>query len=116
MPYKDLVTRTLKQREYSKKHYEKNKKAQIARNKINRDKQRRLFNEFKATLSCIKCGQNHPATLDFHHHTPHPDNVKINVLLRNRQYSLALQEIQEKCVVLCSNCHRIHHFEEEKKG
>ena len=114
MPYKDPLKRAEKQKEYRKRHYEKHKVAQLERVKKNRAKYRKEFYDFKSTLSCTKCGENHPATLDFHHHTPHPSNKKISHLLSSGQYSKALQEIQEKCVVLCSNCHRKHHWEDNK--
>lgn len=116
MPYKDLVMRALKQCEYSKKHYEKNKEAVLVRNAALKRKWRAEFQAFKATLSCIKCGENHPATLDFHHHTPHPSNQKVNKLISNGAYNKAIEEITNNCVVLCSNCHRKHHWEENKKG
>jgi len=73
------------------------------------------FMAWKATLSCTKCGENHPATLDFHHHTPHPDNIKINKLVKFRRYGFAKKEIIEKCIVLCSNCHRKHHWDDNRK-
>lgn len=115
MPYKDLEVRKAKHKEYSKKYYEKNKaKVQAAVN-INRRTARQAFRMFKASLSCTKCGENHPATLDFHHHTPHKDNIKISKLLADGRFSLAMSEIKEKCIVLCSNCHRKHHYEEQKK-
>jgi hypothetical protein len=116
MPYSDIEIRKQKNKEYSRRYYEKNKKkVQEATNKVRRAG-RAVFKEFKARLSCIQCGENHPATLDFHHHTPHPDNIKISKLLADGRFSFAIEEIMNKCVVLCSNCHRKHHYEERKKG
>ena len=115
MPYSDVEIRKQKNREYSRRYYEKNKKkVQEATNKVRRAG-RQAFKEFKARLSCIHCGENHPATLDFHHHTPHPDNIKISKLLSDGRFSLAIEEIMNKCVVLCSNCHRKHHYEERQQ-
>lgn len=116
MPYKDPEVRRLKAKEYSKKHYEQNKSAVQARTNENRRVGRRAFKAFKATLACTKCGENHPATLDFHHHTPHKDNIKISRLLADGRFTLAMSEIKEKCIVLCSNCHRKHHHEERKRA
>jgi hypothetical protein len=115
MPYKDPVLRAQKQKEYSRKYYQANKSAQLARSNKTRAEGRKQFRAFKATLSCIKCGENHPAALDFHHHTPKKDNVKISKLLADGRFTKAIQEIAEKCVVLCSNCHRKHHYEERHK-
>lgn len=72
------------------------------------------FMAWKTTLFCSNCGENHPATLDFHHHTPHKDNIKIRKLIADSRFGFARREIEEKCIVLCSNCHRKHHWEENK--
>jgi len=93
MPYKDLDVRRTSNKAWSVKA-------------------RAEFMAWKATLSCSVCGENHPATLDFHHHSPHPDNLKINQLMKAKRYSFAKKEIEEKCIVLCSNCHRKHHWDE----
>ena len=115
MPYKDPAVRAQKQKEYSKKHYEKNKSTIKANSANTKRSIRAQFREFKSSLSCTICGENHPATLDFHHHTPHKDNIKISKLLVDGRIALAMREIKEKCVVLCANCHRKHHYEEQKK-
>lgn len=68
------------------------------------------FAEFKATLSCTLCGESHPATLDFHHHTPNITNRKVNHLITNGAFKAAKIEITNNCTVLCTNCHRkLHH-------
>lgn len=114
MPIKDLVKRKEKQREYSRKHYEANRAKRIAASTITKKRLRAEFNAFKARLSCVKCGESHPATLDFHHVIKDPSNPKISDLTRKGSYSLAIEEIMNKCIVLCSNCHRKHHSEENK--
>ena len=114
MPYKDPVKRAECAKISRKKHYEKNKVAISAKVQARKRGIRREFAAFKATLHCTKCGENHPATLDFHHVIRHPSNVKINELLKRGAIDRAIKEIQEKCIVLCSNCHRKHHWEEAK--
>jgi hypothetical protein len=89
------------------------------RQKINREKKasaKEKWRRYKSTLSCVQCGQNHPATLDFHHIEKHPSNRKVNKLVTNHAFKKAIEEIK-KCLVLCANCHRIHHHNErlEKK-
>lgn len=115
MPYKCPEKRKAMNKQYSAKYYEKNKEKVMTANELNKAKRKQSFREFKATLACVKCGENHPATLDFHHVVRHPDNKKISALTRARQYTAAMNEIREKCIVLCSNCHRKHHYEEHKK-
>jgi hypothetical protein len=66
------------------------------------------FNEYKKTLSCERCGFSHPAAIDFHHKDPTKKEFGISSRRqRDREYVLA--EIK-KCEVLCSNCHRIEHY------
>jgi len=111
MPYADPEVRKQKHREYSRRHYEKNKEASIARIKANKLRYQKQWAEFKSTLKCINCGFDNPAALDFHHVIKDPDNQKLYEILRRNAYKRAMEEIK-KCVVLCANCHRIHHHEE----
>ena len=97
---------------YGKSHYEKNKEEYIRRAAESKKKTRELWTCYKSALSCTKCGEDHPAALDFHHVVRHPDNRKVHRLLGNGSFKKALKEAQEKCIVLCANCHRKHHYEE----
>jgi hypothetical protein len=115
MPYKDPETRKAKHAEYSKKYYEENKEKVIAKNKVRKKIRKVDWQVFKATLSCVNCGENHPATFDFHHVQRHPDNRKVHKLLQSNNIGGALKEIK-KCIVLCANCHRKHHWEEEQEN
>lgn len=101
---------------YGKAHYEKNKAAYIARSDARKKQGREEFAAFKATLSCTKCGESHPATLDFHHVVRDPSNRKVHRLIANGQHEAAMREIKEKCVVLCANCHRIEHYKDHLKS
>jgi hypothetical protein len=114
MPFKDLVVRKEKQAVYSKSYYEKNKKEVIQ--KINEKKRahREWFTAFKSTLKCTVCGEDRPATLDFHHTDPKKTNKKVHKLVSDGHTRIRIQKEIDKCIVLCSNCHRIHHHEERK--
>ena len=114
MPFKDLEVRKEKQAIYSKSYYEKNKKEVIQ--KINEKKRahREWFALFKSTLKCTVCGEDRPATLDFHHTEPKKTNKKVHKLVSDGHTKIRIQKEIEKCVVLCSNCHRVHHEEERK--
>ena len=110
MPYKDASVRKLKAVEYSRKYYLANKEKSLVLNAKNRKKKRVAWQEFKASLSCTKCNFSHPAALDFHH-VDRTDHRSVNKLVQDGQYKKAHEEIK-KCIVLCANCHRIHHHEE----
>jgi len=114
MPTKDKEKRNA----INRASYERNKEQRRKKSRENKAAAKQKWREFKSTLSCVQCGQNHPATLDFHHIERRPDNRKVNKLLTNKAYAQIMEEIK-KCLVLCANCHRIHHHNErleKKKG
>ena len=114
MPFKDPVVRKLKQAGYSKAYYEKNRESVILKINKNKIENRKWFAEFKATKSCVTCGESRSATLDFHHLKPCKSDKKIHKLVSDGHNRIRIQKEMAKCVVLCSNCHRIHHEEERK--
>lgn len=111
MPYKDESVRKQKAAEYSRKYYEANKDKQIAANNKYRKAKREDWQAFKTSLHCIKCNYSHPAALDFHHTDPSQKEGNVYHYAANGQYKRAYEEIK-KCIVLCANCHRVHHYEE----
>ncbi len=115
MPIKDPEERKRRQREYSAKFYANNKALSIARVKAQHLKNKKKWDAYKATLTCAACGFSHPAALDFHHTDPATKTASVHTLVGDRRYAAAREEIK-KCVVLCANCHRVHHHDERKKG
>jgi hypothetical protein len=111
MPYKDPEQRKAYHKERSRKHYEANREKIIEKTQIKKKKLREEWNIFKNTLKCTKCGFSHPAALDFHHVDPSKKEANIHRLLSNGQHKKLEKELK-KCIVLCANCHRIHHYEE----
>jgi hypothetical protein len=67
------------------------------------------FYEYKKTLKCSNCPENHPACLDFHHLDPNEKEFLITKLIQSKK---KLKEELKKCIVLCANCHRKFHFEQ----
>ena len=60
---------------------------------------------------CVKCGETHPACLDFHHRAGKEDKLGNIGEIRRFATEKLLTEIA-KCDVLCANCHRKHHHDE----
>ena len=95
----------------SKEHYINHKEVYKARaasnNKMYKNRNRDYINDYKRSSGCHFCGENEPVALDFHH----IDHKKQNVSrMCNSSISLEAIKIEiEKCVVLCSNCHRKLH-------
>lgn len=105
-----------KLKKYRKEWYERNKENERIKAKERQSTRRKefrdWFNLYKKNLKCEKCGFNHPAALDFHHLNSKEKEFNISQLKRFGNKEKLLKEI-EKCMVLCSNCHRIHHFDEQ---
>jgi hypothetical protein len=113
MPYKDPEVRKAYHKEKSRKHYLTNRaKTLIANAKIRKEAKDKWI-AYKSGLSCTKCGFNHVAALDFHHTDPALKDGNIHRFVSNGRFAKAYEEIK-KCIVLCANCHRIHHYKEKK--
>jgi heterodisulfide reductase subunit B len=113
MPYKDPKVRKKKHAEYSATYYSKNKDKHKALSKAYRAMAKEKWVVFKNTLSCTQCGFSHSAALDFHHTDPDKKENIISKLVSEGRFSAAMEELQ-KCIVLCANCHRVHHYKEKK--
>jgi predicted HNH restriction endonuclease len=111
MPYKDPEQRKAYHKEQGRKYYLANKDKVMALSKVNRAVGKARWDTFKRTLKCTKCEQNHPAALDFHHTDPSEKENIVSNLISSGRFAAAMEEVQ-KCIVLCANCHRIHHYEE----
>ena len=112
MPYKDLETRRQKHKIYSKRNYEKNKKDVIKKINAKKKVHKAWFTNFKKELFCVTCGYKHPAALDFHHVEQKKSNRKVHQIVGDGHSKKRILEEIDKCVVLCSNCHRVHHHDE----
>ena len=90
-------------------HYQKHKTT-ISSNQSKRAARNKEYVQSRMT-PCADCGFFHPAAMDWHHIDP---STKLHggvSALSRRGYSLELiSEEIDKCVCLCSNCHRIRHY------
>lgn len=113
MPYKDKAIKKAKDSLYKKSYYQLNKEAigaRIARNKrLARDR----WIEFKSQQPCHHCGASHPAIIDFHHIVRDGTQRSVNRLAADHIWSQVYEEVK-KCLPLCSNCHRILHWNETR--
>lgn len=113
MPYKDPKVKKEKQAGYSRKHYLGNYAKRREMINTRRREKKKEWNDFKATLICSECGFKNPAALDFHHEHPENKEHNVNRLVSDGRFKKAYEEAK-KCVVLCANCHRVHHDNERK--
>jgi RNase P subunit RPR2 len=99
---------------YGRSYYQRNKQKALDSNRKNKSRWREEWKKFKATLSCTQCGEKHPATLDFHHLNREEKEGGVYSFVNQGRFKKAHQEAA-KCIVLCANCHRKHHYEEREK-
>ena len=66
--------------------------------------------EYKKKLRCTLCGVRDHRVIDFHHFKD-KDGLVSKFIYQGYSWERVQQEI-DKCIPLCSNCHRIHHSEE----
>lgn len=96
------------------KSYLKNKENILQKQLDKRRQSQDWVRQFKT--KCAHCGEDHPATLDFHHLEGKEHGIA-NLTNRNnltkKIKSLIIKEIK-KCIVICSNCHRKLHWNENR--
>lgn len=94
------------QRKYKLEHYYKNKEAHYLRNHKTQEKISQYIDEYKREHPCLVCGESAIECLDFHH--LRNKEIEVTKLRKRGSIKKTVEEI-DKCVVLCSNCHRKVH-------
>lgn len=77
------------------------------------------FKEWKKTLDCVECGEDHHATLEFHHVEPAKKSFAISAAVRSAKNWEDIKRIRrelKKCISLCSNCHKKVHYDMRQKS
>lgn len=116
MPYKDPEEQARYNKRYQKKYYIARKAKDPGfykgRNKKRQQEIARWWQEYKSTVKCTNCPEDHPACLDFHHRYPLDKDTEVSyMVVQGCARERILKEVA-KCVVLCSNCHRKLHYED----
>lgn len=62
---------------------------------------------------CIKCGEDDPVVLDFHHRDRVDKKEDVSRILSSWVFSECIDELN-RCVLLCCKCHRREHFDYNK--
>lgn len=94
---------------YHKKWHEKNKTQRRTDIKDYKIASRNWLHKYKLTLTCSRCPENHPATLDFHHINGDEKEINLGSAGRMGWSITRIKKEIAKCIVLCANCHRKHH-------
>lgn len=91
-----------------KRHYENNRESVIAQVRKRSQDNVDRFQAWKSTLSCTMCSESDAVCLDFHHVEPAHKDFGIGNAVPSMSWKQLMKEI-EKCIVVCSNCHRKVH-------
>jgi len=76
-------------------------------NRKRRANQAAMLYEYKSKQKCLFCDEREPVCLEFHHTDPSIKDFGVGSSV-GRNWEKILAEI-EKCVCLCSNCHKKVH-------
>jgi len=98
-------------RNYQRNWHQRNKAQRIARALKRKEQLRAFYNQLKESLECSICGENHPATLQFHHRDPQKKDFNLSEAVRQGYSAERIQKEIAKCSVLCANCHAKLHYE-----
>ena len=110
MPYKTSEALRSYNREYYRHNRARLLEKQREKNKRFAESRRKWLVEYKKTLECVRCGENHPATLTFHHKKGSAKIFEIgNAVVLGVSLKKLIAEIA-KCEVLCANCHAKEHL------
>jgi predicted HNH restriction endonuclease len=115
MPFKDEAKRLAMQKKYSRRWYEKNRREIIKKVRRSKDRSRAAWIAYKSKQRCSHCRKKHPAIIDFHHVIKEGKRSVNYLALKKGNIPEAIKEAEEKCIPLCSNCHRIFHWHETRK-
>lgn len=74
------------------------------------ERQKQWFLNLKKQYSCAECGETRSECIDFHHQNARNKMVTIGQRYHCQSQKKTLRELK-KCIALCSNCHRKHHYE-----
>lgn len=105
--YKSDKERREYHRRYNKEYYRLNKEKEKERVRSRRRELMNWYKDYKKSLKCELCGENHPFCLEFHHNYPNKKYQEISYLYKCSRTKF-LSELK-KCTVLCANCHRKVH-------
>lgn len=82
--------------------------------KIKYQEKQNKIEEFKSQLKCAKCGEMRGYVLDLHHLNPEEKDRTVSRMISNNASDEIIQKEINKCIVLCSNCHREFHYLEKR--
>ena len=94
--------------------YQREREKLLAKVKNRQEETITWFRQYKATITCMRCGENNPACLQFHHRNRAEKKRNIAEYATHAGSIEKLIHEINKCDVLCANCHSIEHWQEKE--
>ncbi len=114
MPHKNIEDSSEYARSYGRGYRQRNRQYLLTKhaekNKNLRERQRQWLIEYRKSLACARCGENHPATLQFHHRNREEKEFEIALCTAFGFSRARLLAETKKCDVVCANCHAKEHW------
>lgn len=101
------------QQEYNKKWYKENRIERRKEIENRKEEIRKWFESLKRNMKCSKCEEDHPSCIEFHHIDPRKKDLDISLMVKDGYSKRRIREEMEKCIILCSNCHRKVHYNQQ---
>jgi len=98
--------------EYSKKYYRRDRAKRVKTNRDNRAIRRKYLFDYKSSHPCVVCGMSDPRCLDFHHRESGDKDSELSLAVARCWSFERIDAEIAKCDVVCSNCHRIIHWDD----
>jgi len=112
MPAKDPVKRRATVRAW----YARTRAERAAPDRDRRKARKRAiatwYSELKEQLACRRCGEDHPACIQFHHSDAAAKEWSVVDGVRRGWGRRRILEEIARCETLCANCHAKHHARE----
>ena len=109
MAYKNKSDQKKFHANYDAAYYQRNKTKRIRQNAERKEGIRLFLTEVKSSLLCLRCGEDEPVCLDFHHRNSTEKDFVIGDAVRLGYSKKRILAEIAKCDVLCANCHRKLH-------
>jgi hypothetical protein len=106
---------TEKLRGYRRKWYDNNKEHAKGKVVERRDELKRWLLQLKSTFSCSVCGEGDIDCLDFHHLDKTAKDINVAQVIEYGWSKERILQEMDKCICLCSNCHRKLHAKERRE-
>ena len=109
MAYRDPAVKKARDRQWYLDNLELCKTRGVVYRKQKQKQHREMLDELKA-VPCADCGNRYPAYVMDFHHVRGEKLFNVSQFSKRRPGTATLLAEVAKCIVLCSNCHRIRTY------